>query len=128
MKKILLIVLACVFLISGNVYALTMTVTFEDGSERYPAGKYFPPRYSDPADTDDPLGPFFNQSIYFKGADESGGKELIYRYRIEFDETVNITSISILSYNTIFAPDERYKCFKFFKKDSTVNQKYAINL
>ncbi len=70
------------------------TVMFVDGSDTWDA-EYVSSCLEDCiSDTDDPLGPWYGQSVNFKGI-ESGGKELIYRYKLEFDQDVEVSSIEI---------------------------------
>ena len=71
------------------------TVTFESGSGTYPAGSTM---MGDDAfytsDTNDPVGPFFGQSVHFLGT-VMGGQPQIYRYRLDFDDDVQLNSIVI---------------------------------
>ena len=46
------------------------------------------------SDTDDPLGPFFGQSVHFLGT-AVGGQPQIYRYRLDFNDDVQLNSIVI---------------------------------
>jgi hypothetical protein len=70
------------------------TVTFIDGSDTW-KNEYVSSCLEDCiSDTNDPLGPWYGQSVNFKGI-ESGGKDLIYRYKLEFNQDVEISSIEI---------------------------------
>ena len=44
--------------------------------------------------TDNPLGPFSNAGVHFRGTD-FGGEPEVYRFRLDFDETVVLHSISV---------------------------------
>lgn len=70
------------------------TVMFIDGSDTWDAEYVSSCQEDCVSDTDDPLGPWYGQSVQFKGI-ESGGKNLIYRYKLEFDQDVEISSIEI---------------------------------
>jgi len=68
-----------------------LTVTFEDGSATWPPGTEWGEFVSQ---TDDPLGPFWAtpQSVHFRGT-AVGGQALVYRYRLDFAEPVQIESV-----------------------------------
>jgi hypothetical protein len=93
MKKQLSRCVACIFLGlgAGNISAVEMTVKWEDGSPTYKAGTNYSGFVSQ---THDRLGPFSGQPVHFKGTQE-GGKGLIYRYRLDFDQEVDISSIIV---------------------------------
>jgi len=73
-----------------------MKINFINGSKTWPVGhvgtciegcNYI-------SETDDPLGPWYGESVHFKGID-AGGKNLIYHYKIQFLKDVEISSIGI---------------------------------
>lgn len=70
-------------------------VTFEWGSALHPAGTI---RDGDDgtyvSETDDPLGPFWGLPVHFRGT-EAGGQPQVYRYRLDFDEDVQLRSVAI---------------------------------
>ncbi len=78
-------------LASGKTLAVEMTVTWEDGSPTYKAGTNQSGLVST---THNRLGPFSGQPVHFKGTG-MGGTGLIYRYRLNFDQTVEISSIIV---------------------------------
>ena len=70
-----------------------MKIKFIKGSNTWPAGyirtclegcNYI-------SETDDPLGPWYGESVNFKGID-AGGKKLIYSYKVKFQKNVEISS------------------------------------
>ena len=71
-------------------------VSFIDGSNTWEAGftSSCPEGCNYVSDTDDPLGPWSGQSVHFRGLDWEG-QELVYRYKLEFDQDVEIDSIAI---------------------------------
>lgn len=70
-------------------------VTFESGSVPYPTGTT---KAGDDGPvismTDDPLGPFSGQSVHFRGT-ALGGKDQVYRYRLDFDQEVQLSSVVV---------------------------------
>lgn len=77
------------------MHAVMPTVTFESGSGTHPTGSTMMGDdgfYT--SDTDDPVGPFFGQSVHFRGT-AVGGQPQIYRYRLDFDHDVKLTSIVV---------------------------------
>ena len=86
-------------LFSGESFAITEpTVSFIDGSNTWPAGWVSscpaPILCDYVSDTNDPLGPWSGESVHFRGL-QFGGKELVYLYKLEFDQDVEIASIVI---------------------------------
>lgn len=86
---------SCTGFNQAATHTVMPTVTFESGSGTHPAGTTM---MGDDAyytsDTSDPLGPFFGQSVHFLGTD-AGGQPQIYRYRLDFDDDVQLNSIVI---------------------------------
>jgi hypothetical protein len=73
-----------------------MKINFIKGSKTWPVGhvgtciegcNYI-------SETDDPLGPWYGESVHFKGID-AGGNNLIYHYKVQFLKDVEISSIGI---------------------------------
>jgi hypothetical protein len=77
------------------VYTLTL---MEESCPTYPVGTNFEGWISK---SNDPLTLWSKTSVHFKGTDQCGkpeifgGASLIYRYRFEFTETTQLTSISV---------------------------------
>jgi len=63
-----------------------MTVSVEAASPTYEVGTTFE-RFR--AHTDNPLGPFMATGVQFTAPD-SGGSDLVYRYRLDFDSVVDL--------------------------------------
>jgi hypothetical protein len=87
---------AAVFLFfSARSLAVTMTPTLMDGSPAYPAGQSFAGvTQVFVSESADPLKPFSGEAVMFKG-NQAGGKNLVYRYRLDFDHNVKINKIEI---------------------------------
>ena len=90
-----LIVVLTIGAIWSDAGAVTLSVSVEAASDTWPAGTT-----KDGADgdytsmTDDPLGPFFGQSVHFRGVD-TGGDFQVYRYRLVFDADVELQTIRV---------------------------------
>ena len=71
-------------------------VIFVEGSQTWPVGSEMVAFEKGPyvSETENPLGPWLGRPVLFKGVD-SGGADLIYRYKLEFDREVEISSIQI---------------------------------
>jgi len=105
-----------------NAYATTFTVTFEAGSSILPAGTSFPPESSIPSTTNNPVGLWYGQSVYFQGGYRDGyeankdsfsnhfsegfspfSNGFMYRYRIDFSNVVQLANLRIEG-DTFYAP------------------------
>ena len=96
MRPISIIVFIILNLVLTGAHSANLAVTFEFGSPTYPAGTT---QIGDDdvefvSMTDDPLGPFSGQSVHFLGS-QVGGDVLVYRYRLEFDQAVQLDSIVV---------------------------------
>ena len=97
MKATFALILSAVsFVVLAN--AARFTVTFlPESSPTWPVGTEF---NGSVAETEDPSGPFTNQSVMFLGYGEGGsaeilqGSHLIYRMRLDFDEAVMLDSFT----------------------------------
>ena len=68
-----------------------VTPSVVDASPTYPAGTDFEGFVST---TDDALGPFFGETVHFRGT-ALGGVLQVYRYRLDFDEPVTLRSVLV---------------------------------
>jgi hypothetical protein len=77
-------------------YQLEPTVSFVDGSETWPVGYESYSLAGGPyvSITENPVGPWYGQPVNFRGI-SSGGQQLIYRYKLKFENDVEISSVSI---------------------------------
>jgi hypothetical protein len=81
---------------SGPKYTVTV---MPESSGTYPAG-YANPGFGLPSQTADPLGPFSDEPVWYLGWQEGGsgetlnGSHLIYRFRLDFDQSVKVTSVT----------------------------------
>lgn len=73
--------------VSGQV----LTPSVEDASLTWPSGTGFGGYVST---TDDALGPFFAETVHFRGR-STGGVLQVYRYRLEFDKPVVLQSVVV---------------------------------
>lgn len=95
--------------------ATPFNVVWEAGSSTLSAGTYFPPACNIPSTTNDPLGPWNNQSVYFEGGYRDGSEAnkdsfstsitngFMYRYKIDFSNIVQLDSLTIEG-DTFYAP------------------------
>jgi hypothetical protein len=79
--------LGCASVVSAQV----LTPSVEDASLTWPTGTGFGGFVST---TDDALGPFFAETVHFRGR-STGGELQVYRYRLEFDEPVVLRSVVV---------------------------------
>ena len=94
---LLLFTASCLFIqaMSVNPSAITPTV---DSSDTYPVGTDWDGLVST---SDDPIAPFSEQGVHFKGwasggsAEKRGEAYLVYRFRIEFPEEVQLDCITV---------------------------------
>jgi hypothetical protein len=96
MKLRTIVAFAILLPVFSATHSANPTVTFEAGSATYPAGTT---RVGDDgvtyvSITDNPLGPFFGQSVQFRGVSLGGGVR-VYRYRLDFDQEVELNSIVV---------------------------------
>lgn len=73
-----------------------MKIRFIEGSNTWPTGYVgtCPDGCNNISETGDPLGPWYGESVHFKG-NYAGGKNLIYQYEVKFIKDVEISSIRI---------------------------------